>query len=85
MYGVIGVAEAGVGSLAVSLGNRRFIPTLGYTAWNSSVLSEWSCRTKMSKGEVLSYEPNLDELRFGQVVTETSSIHVSVDRTDGDN
>jgi hypothetical protein len=39
----------------------------------------------MSKGEVLSYEPNLDELRFGQVVTETSSIHVSVDRTDGDN
>ena len=51
MYGVIDIAEAGVGSLAVSLGNRCFIPTLGYTAWNSSVRSEWSCRTKISKGE----------------------------------
>lgn len=30
-------------------------------------------------------EPDLDELRFGQIVAETSRVQVAVNRTDGDN
>jgi len=51
VYGAIGIAETGVGNLSVSLSDECFIPTLGNMVWKTSVLSEWSCQTEMSKGK----------------------------------